>query len=125
MPTGRRRVTIGYAEETARELHLEALKTASELATTTAKMVSDLTLGTTQVKNDLLSHEKVCSERYGFILEKMNDIEKKMTANNSDAMGRSIALSNRLWVAAGSFIGLLAAGAATLVVILIMIPRHV
>lgn len=116
---------MSAAKETARELSAVAIATATDLAAEAIKTATELTVNTALVKADLVSHERVCAERYGFIIQKMEAIEKRISDNNTNAESRTIALSNRMWVAAGSLIGILMVGIASAIMLLIALLKHV
>lgn len=120
---------------TARDLNAIALASATDLAANAAKMASDLATNAVEVKAELASHERVCSERYGFILKEIEGLRSAMfdnnaamklqiAENNAGMIGRTSVLSNRMWMIVVGLVGSLILGLAATIMLLVVILKH-
>ena len=65
------------------------------------------------------AHERVCTERYGNIDAKLNDLSRKLDTKSTINDARLNALSNRMWAAAGAMILLCITGLAGTIAIIL------
>lgn len=72
-----------------------------------------------EARADHAQHLAVCTERYGNIDHKLNELKAQVLAMGITNHERFNALSNRMWAFTGSMLGLCVIGIAGLVVLII------
>lgn len=66
-------------------------------------------------RREILTHVKVCEERYGNLWAAVSDIKAMMTAHNAVTHERFTAISNRMWSVVAGVCGASVLGLAAVV----------